>query len=185
VGSPVSSRRVCLVLNPRIAAAEISVRRLARTSVSTCIRFRSRSLIITSPIPLVSLLMAGTMTFLKSAYSSTVHKLRYRNCRRGCRECDFFMRLRDCFRIARTLPELRSADLARQGSRSALLRTAAAITRNTSSLFNKRAGFAALWCSISAATDSHRRAGARPHSFHEPRPLSCSSTGRPGLKGNE
>jgi hypothetical protein len=57
-----------------IAAAEISVRRLARTFVSTCIRFRSRSLIITSAIPLLSLLMGGTMTFLKSGYISTIHK---------------------------------------------------------------------------------------------------------------
>jgi hypothetical protein len=39
--------------------------------------FRSRSLIVTSPIPLVSLLMGRTMTFLKSAYSATVHKMRY------------------------------------------------------------------------------------------------------------
>src|SRR5260370_40089588 len=42
-----SSRRVCLVLNPRIAAAEISVRRLARTSERTSMRCSSRPLIVT------------------------------------------------------------------------------------------------------------------------------------------
>ena len=45
----VSSRRVCLVLNPRIAAAEISVRRLARTSERTSMRCSSRPLIVTKP----------------------------------------------------------------------------------------------------------------------------------------
>ena len=43
----VSSRRVCLVLNPKIAAAEISVRRLARTSERTSMRCSSRPLIVT------------------------------------------------------------------------------------------------------------------------------------------
>jgi hypothetical protein len=43
----VSSRRVYLVLNPRIAAAEISLRRLARTSERTSMRCSSRPLIVT------------------------------------------------------------------------------------------------------------------------------------------
>jgi len=72
VGSPVSSRRVCLVLNPRIAAAEISVRRLARTSEGTSMRCSSRPLIVASPIWSVSFLTGGTMTFLKRGYTATV-----------------------------------------------------------------------------------------------------------------
>src|ERR1700736_2494630 len=45
----VSSRRVCLVLSPKIAAAEISVRRLAKTSEKTSMRCNSRPLIATKP----------------------------------------------------------------------------------------------------------------------------------------
>src|SRR5216683_7894295 len=70
--------RICRTSIASTAAAETTVRRPASTSVNTSIRFRSRSLIVTSPIQLVSFLTGGTMTFLKSAYTICVHKLHYR-----------------------------------------------------------------------------------------------------------
>jgi hypothetical protein len=52
-------------------------------------RCSSRPLIVTSPIPLVSLLMGGTRTFLSGANKSTVRKLHYRNSRQSCRKPNF------------------------------------------------------------------------------------------------
>jgi hypothetical protein len=70
-------RKVCRTPRSSTAAAETPDRLPARTSAKTCIRFTSRSLIEISPIPLVSFLMGGTMTFLKSAYRLTVRNPRY------------------------------------------------------------------------------------------------------------
>jgi hypothetical protein len=80
-----SNRKVCRTPSDNTAAADTTVRRPASTSVNTAIRFRSRSLIVNSPILLVSFLMGGTMTFLMGAYKPCIHKLHYRNCRRSCR----------------------------------------------------------------------------------------------------
>jgi hypothetical protein len=92
-GSPVSSRRVCLVLNLRIAAAEISVRRLARTSERTSMRCSSRPLIVTkSNLCLPNLIFGRVVwtfqfctnrTLQLCAYIPTMHKERYRNCTRS------------------------------------------------------------------------------------------------------
>src|SRR5258708_14881255 len=84
----VSSRRVCLVLNPRIAAAEISVRRLAKTSERTSMRCSSRPLIVTKSnlcLPnhifgrvVWTFQLCTNRTLQLCAYISTIRKAPYR-----------------------------------------------------------------------------------------------------------
>ena len=71
-----SSRKVCRTPSANAAAVDVAVRFPARTSVSPE-SVSDHSLIRTSPIQLVSFLMGGTMTFVKSAYNVTIHKLHY------------------------------------------------------------------------------------------------------------
>ncbi len=72
-----SSRKVCRQASPITAAPDSTVRLPASISVNTSMRFRSRSLIWTSPIPLVSFLMGGNLSFLMGAYMMGVHNLHY------------------------------------------------------------------------------------------------------------
>jgi hypothetical protein len=71
-------RNVYRTPKSKTAAAETTVRLPGRTSANTCIRFTSRSLIEINLIPLVSFLMGEDLTFLKSACTATIHKLRYK-----------------------------------------------------------------------------------------------------------